>query len=216
MRIDCGEEETDERLVQRMRRGDGLAFGTLTTRYWHIVHRICSNLLSSAAEVGEMTEKIFVEAACGPASVLSASSFKTSLLRLAVRRVLARRRAAQADRATALEAFFPRFDGEGRLAWTDPDRSALAGMALNARDLRERVRDALGQLDELDHASFVLREVERLPVEEVAAVLDIPSHSVNQRTHRASLMLTGYLGELFAAPAPPARGASVPGACAAQ
>jgi len=75
MRIDCGEEETDERLVQRMRRGDGLAFGTLTTRYWHIVHRICSNLLSSAAEAGEMTEKIFVEAACGPASVLSGSSF---------------------------------------------------------------------------------------------------------------------------------------------
>ncbi len=216
MRIDCGEEETDERLVQRMRRGDGLAFGTLTTRYWHIVHRICSNLLSSAAEAGEMTEKIFVEAACGPASALSGSSFKTSLLRLAVRRVLARRRAAQADRATALEAFLPRFDGDGRLAWTDPDRSALAGMALNARDLRERVRDALGQIDELDHASFVLREVERLPIDEVAAVLEIPSQSVSQRTHRASLMLTGYLGELFAAPAPPARATSGSGASAAQ
>ena len=216
MRIDCGEEETDERLVQRMRGGDGLAFGTLTTRYWHTIHRICSNLLSSAADATKMTEEIFVQAACGPASQLPGSSFRTSLLRLAVRRVLARRRAAQADRATALEAFLPRFGGDGRLDWTDPDRSALAGMALNARELRERVRDALGQIDELDHASFVLREVERLPIDEVAAVLEIPSQSVSQRTHRASLMLTGYLGELFAAPAQPARATSGCGACVAQ
>src|SRR6266404_3808328 len=185
MRIDCGEEETDERLVQRMRRGDGLAFGTLTTRYWHIVDRICSNLLSSADEAREMTEEIFLQASRAPGSMLSGDPVRTSLLRLALRRVLARRRSAQADRATALEAFLPRFAGDGRLAWTDPDRSALAGIAFNARDLRERVRDALGQLDELDHASFVLREVERLPVAEVAAVLDIPSQSVSQRTHRA-------------------------------
>jgi len=39
MRIDCGEEETDERLCSGLRAGDGMAFGTLTTRYWHTIHR---------------------------------------------------------------------------------------------------------------------------------------------------------------------------------
>ena len=60
MRIDW-EEELDERLVQRMHRGDGLAFSTLTTRYWPLIHRICSNLLPSAAEALETTEEIFLE-----------------------------------------------------------------------------------------------------------------------------------------------------------
>jgi DNA-directed RNA polymerase specialized sigma24 family protein len=214
MRIDCGEEETDERLVQRMRRGDGLAFGTLTTRYWHVVHRICANLLPSLGEAREATEEIFVQASRAPVSLLSDAPVRTSLLRLALRLVLARRRSARETGAAALEGFLPRFDGEGRLAWAAPDRSALAGMAFNARDLRERVRDALGHLDELDHASFVLRDVERIPVDEAAAILEIPSESVSERTHRAALMLTGYLGELFAAP--PAPRASACGACAAQ
>jgi RNA polymerase sigma factor (sigma-70 family) len=213
MRIDCGEEETDERLVVRMRRGDGLAFGTLATRYWHIVHRICSNLLPRAGEAREMTEKIFLQASRSRAT--SRVTFRTQLLRLALEKVLARRRSARGDRALGLEAFVPRFDDEGLLAWTAPDRWAGAAIPFNARDLRERVRDALGQLDELDHASFVLREVERLPVEEVAAVLEIPAEAVGRRTHKASLMLTGYFGELFASAVPANREPSSRGACAA-
>jgi len=201
MRID-NEEELDERLLQRMQRGDGLAFATLTTRYWHIIHRICLNLLPSASEAREATEEIFLEMSRAPASFSSGAPFKTSLLRVALRRVLTRRRSTPPSGATSLEAFLPHFDGDGRLAPLVPDEATLARMAFN-RDLRERIREALRRLDGLDHASYVLREVEEVSVDQTAAVLGIPPESVRRRTHRVCLMLTGYLGELFAVPRVP-------------
>src|SRR5438067_598090 len=56
-------------------------------------------------------------------------------------------------------------------------------------------------LDDFDRAAFVLREVEQLPTEEVAAVLGIAPGHVRQRVHRATMTLTGFLGRSFEAPA---------------
>jgi RNA polymerase sigma factor (sigma-70 family) len=200
MRIDW-EEDVDERLAQRMQRGEDLAFATLTTRYWSLVHRICSNLLPSAAEAREATETIFLAMLPTPGSTSPASdaSFRTALLQTALREALARRRAASGRGQNRLEAFLPRFDREGRLAWEGPGGS-VAGFAFSSPDLRERIRRALRGLHELDHAAFVLHEVEGLDADDAGAVLGIPAESVRRRTHHASLMLTGFFGSAFDAP----------------
>ena len=174
MRIDW-EEELDERLVQRMERGEGLAFVALATRYWNLVHRICSNLLPPAGEAREATEEIFLEIPLVAGAFPSDVPFKTSLLKVALRRILVRRRLAAAPGEGSVEGLPARFDG---------------------RPVRERIRDALRHLHELDHAAFVLREVEGIPREEVAAILEIPPQSVSQRTHRATLSLSGALHDL--------------------
>ena len=200
MRIDW-EGELDERLVQRMQRGEGLAFAALTTRYWSLVHRICSNLLPSNAEAREATEATVLAVCRAPDSLASDASFRTSLLKVALREALARRRSAAAQGEGSPEGLLPRFDGEGRLAWDGSDGSAIAGMAFSSHDLRERIRRVLLELHELDHASFALHEVEGIPAGEAAAILGISAQSVRQGTHRASLMLTGYLASPIRAPA---------------
>jgi len=63
------------------------------------------------------------------------------------------------------------------------------------------IRQVLLRLDAIDRAAFVLREVEQLPTEEVAAVLGIAPGHVRQRVHRATMTLTGFLGRSFEAPA---------------
>ena len=179
MRIDW-EEELDERLVQRMERGEGLAFAALATRYWNLVHRICSNLLPPASDAREATEGIFLEIPLIAGAFPSDVPFKTSMLKVALRRILARRRLDAAPGEGSVEALPPRFDG---------------------RPVRERIRDALRHLHELDHAAFVLCEVEEIPRDEVAAILEIPPQSVSQRTHQATLNLTGALHDLVSSAA---------------
>src|SRR5207248_628183 len=49
------------------------------------------------------------------------------------------------------------------------------------------IRQVLLRLDAIDRAAFVLREVEQLPTEEVAAVLGIAPGHVRQRVHRATM-----------------------------
>ena len=52
MPIDPIEAEVDEVLAQRMRRGDGVAFAALATRYWNAIHRIGWNMLPDRSAAG--------------------------------------------------------------------------------------------------------------------------------------------------------------------
>jgi len=64
------------------------------------------------------------------------------------------------------------------------------------RDLAERIREGLEHVEDLDRASFVLREIEQVPIEEAAAILRASPEEIRDRAHRACLCLTGFLGRL--------------------
>ena len=57
-------------------------------------------------------------------------------------------------------------------------------------DRHSPMRGALLQLSHLDRAALLLREVERLRVEEIAAILRTSQRDVRDRAHRACLLLT--------------------------
>ncbi len=197
MPMNPGEAQVDELLAQRMRRGDAVAFAALATRYWNAVHRIGSNMLPDPSAAGEMTEATFLLALRSADAFLSDVPFRTSLYRLAMSQSLGRLEPVPHSVTRSLAAFLPRFDAGGRLASAGSDWSGAGEAAFERRDLEERIRETLQRLDALDRAAFVLREVEQLSVEEAAAVLGISPESIRQRTHRASLILTGFLGHLF-------------------
>ena len=64
------------------------------------------------------------------------------------------------------------------------------------QDALGTIREALQRLDPLDSAALVLREIEQLPMEEVAAILSASSEEVRTRIHRAILSLTHSVGEI--------------------
>jgi DNA-directed RNA polymerase specialized sigma24 family protein len=61
--------------------------------------------------------------------------------------------------------------------------------------------DALANVDNQDRAAFVLRDVEQLPVSDVAAILEISPAEVQGKAHRATMQLTRVLGPLASASA---------------
>jgi RNA polymerase sigma-70 factor (ECF subfamily) len=196
--MDPCEAQVDEVLVQRMRRGDGVAFAALATRYWNAVHRIAWNMLPDPAAAGELAEATLLSALHSVEAFPSDAPFRTSLYRQAMSQSLIRLHSAPGGVPRSLATFFPRFDAHGRLASAGTDWSESREAAFGRPDVGERIRGTLHHLDALDRAAFVLREIEELSVEEAAAVLDISPESIRQRAHRASLILTGFLGDLFA------------------
>lgn len=182
----------DDELSERMRRGDEGAFATLTTRYWAAVHRIAGNMLPDPCKAGEVAEETFLQALRSPGWFPHDAPFKVSLYRLAIVLSLIRR---QADPALRIESLLPQFDDRGRLVAPEGDWSELAGR----RDLAERIRDGLDHVEDLDRAAFVLRAMDEVPLAEAASILRTSPEKIRDRTHRASLMLTGFLGRLVGA-----------------
>jgi RNA polymerase sigma-70 factor (ECF subfamily) len=75
-------------------------------------------------------------------------------------------------------------DGEEVVTWRADDRPDPERQAAAAR-LGERIRSALGELSEIDRAVVVLREVEGLSYDEIAAMLGMPLGTLKARLHRA-------------------------------
>lgn len=199
-----GEGQVDELLVQRMRRGDGVAFAALATRYWNALHRIGRNMLPDPSMAGDLAEATLLSALGSAKDLPEDVPFRTSLYRQAMRYSLDLAFPVPGSVTRSLGVYLPRFDAHGRLVSTGSDWSEAGEAALARPDVAERIRQTLQRLDALDRAAFVLRVIEELPTEEAAAVLAIPPESVRQRAHRATLILTGYLGELFTRSGPEA------------
>ena len=192
------EAQVDELLVERMRRGDGVAFAALATRYWNAVHRIGWNMLPDPSAAAELAESALLSALRSTEELPRDLPFRTSLYRQAMSESLIRLHSVPSSVPRSLGAFLPRFDPRGRLTSAGTDWSECGEAAFGRRDVGERIRETLQHLDALDRAAFVLREIEQLSVEEAAAVLGISPESIRQRTHRAFLILTGFLGTLAA------------------
>jgi RNA polymerase sigma-70 factor (ECF subfamily) len=182
----------DDVLAERMRRGERGSFAMLTTRYWAAVHRIARNMLPDQANAREVAEETFSHALRSPGWFPRDASFKVSLYRLAIVLSLIQ---AQPDPAISAESLLPQFDASGRLVVPEGDWFELVG----GRDLAEQIREGLKQVEGLDRAAFVLRAMEQVPLEEVAAILRTSPGRIRHSTHRACLLLTGFLGRHFGA-----------------
>jgi RNA polymerase sigma factor (sigma-70 family) len=170
--MNAGETELDEVLVQRTRRGDAVALAALATRCWNALHRIGWNMLSDPAAAGELAEAALLSALRSTEAFPRDVPFRTALYRQAISRSLIRLHSAPSSATRSLATF-------------------------GGRHLGEWIREKLQHLDALDRAAFLLREIEQFSLEDAAVVLRISPENVRRRTHRASLILSGFLGHLF-------------------
>jgi RNA polymerase sigma-70 factor (ECF subfamily) len=66
---------------------------------------------------------------------------------------------------------------------------------LQARELAERLDWVLGQMDDADREIILLRQVEKLPYEEIACMLDIELAAARKRFGRALIRLQKFIAE---------------------
>jgi RNA polymerase sigma-70 factor (ECF subfamily) len=145
-------------------------------------------LVGNQAEAEDIAQEAFVLAFLKLASFRGQSQFYTWLFRIARNLSVSRfRRARKTASLDAVDA------GGSMLLLSDeaaPDQRLLDGETV------ARVQVALARLSEEHRAILILREMDELDYDAIAAALELPVGTVRSRLHRARLQLKAELEAL--------------------
>jgi RNA polymerase sigma-70 factor (ECF subfamily) len=175
-------EPSDLELVRRAQRNERGAFDLLVLKYQHKVVKLVARLLRDPTEAEDVAQEAFVKAYRALGSFRGDSAFYTWLYRIAVntaRNAIASRQRRPLDYEADLSES-EQSNLASRLRHTDtPEATALS------EEIRLTVNQAIEQLPEDLRTAIVLREVEGLSYEEIAAAMDCPVGTVRSRIFRA-------------------------------
>lgn len=165
----------DYDLVDRHRYGDERAFRELYDRFVPMVYNLSLRLSGDPARAQDLTQEIFLRVWKGLPRYRGGSSLKTWIYRIALNHC----RGRLGRRGLALEDWTLEQWDEGPV---DPARGPEE--ALMARDSGRRVAIALLALPVRFREAVVLRDLEGMSYEEIAAVLGVRSGTVRSRIAR--------------------------------
>lgn len=183
---------TDAELVRRFREGDREAYSELVFRYQDRVFTLCLRWMGSREVAEEVAQDVFLALYRSLAGFRGESKVSTWIFRVAInhcknRRLYRKRRAA--DRHEPLEGT-RNDDGPERQI---PDLDAGTDQGLHRSEAEQIIEAALEELDETHRSIVVLWDIEGLPYEEIAEILDLPRGTVKSRLHRARAQLARTL-----------------------
>ena len=176
------ERNVDQKLVVRVQKGDKSAFDLLVRKYQHRIAKLVSRFVSDRSEVEDVTQEAFIKAYRAIGGFRGDSAFYTWLYRIAIN--------------TAKNYLV----SQGRRPPTtdvDADDAELTDAGVNLRDnmtperhmltaeIAETVERAMANLPDDLRTAIVLREIDGLSYEEIAAVMECPIGTVRSRIFRA-------------------------------
>ena len=174
-------------LLDRLRTGDARAFEELVRTYQHRVFGVALRMLGNAAEAEEIAQEVFLRAHRGLAEFRGDAKLSTWLYAIASRLCLNRLASGERGMIRAGDAGLMQLRHETG----GPDA------VLEQTELEAAVHRAIAELPDERRIVIVLRDLEGLAYEEIAAALDLPTGTVRSRLHRARLDLKDKLERFF-------------------
>jgi RNA polymerase sigma-70 factor (ECF subfamily) len=189
----------DAALVERFRKGDMQAFGSLVAKYQDRLYNVILRMCPRAADAEELAQEAFLKAMERIGQFRGQSRFYTWLFRIAANLTISHRRRGGRLKFQSLtapdEMDSPQADGV--TAALAEHRSPGPVAAAISAETGRRVDEALAQLDEEFRVVVVLRDIEDMDYTDMAEVLDVPIGTVKSRLHRARIMLRERLADLI-------------------
>ena len=175
-------EDTDQQLVDRVRKGNDQAFNLLVLRYQHRVGALISRFINDSHEVEDVSQETFIKAYRALSLFRGDSAFYTWLYRIAVN--TAKNHLVSKSRrppATDLEIE----DSETRDVVAPLRELETPEACLSTENLKRAIDDAIEALPEELKTAFTLREFSGLSYEDITEVMDCPVGTVRSRIFRA-------------------------------
>jgi len=178
-------------LIDRVQRGENHLFYELVRPYERRVFAAAMAILRNESDAEDVAQEAMLKALRAIRQFRADARFSTWLIQITVNEALMRRRK---ERSGVMEAIDDRRDEESDYAPRDfADWREIPSEALERKEVRQRLAQALASLDRKYREVFVLRDMEQLNIQETADALGISIASVKTRLLRARLMLRDLL-----------------------
>ena len=179
----AGPVSSERGLVEECRRGDPHAFARLVALHEGMVFNLAARLLGETEDARDVAQEVFLQVFRTLGRFEGRSSLKTWIYRIVVNQCRNRQRwwrRRRKERSCPIEDLTAA--DEMQLAQHGPEGPVER---LERRERARSVHRALARLGFEHRAVLLLREVEGLSCEEIAAALAIPQGTVKSRLSRA-------------------------------
>jgi RNA polymerase sigma-70 factor (ECF subfamily) len=181
----------EQNLISQVQRGQHELFYELVRPYERRVYAAAMAILRNEHDAEDVAQEAMLKAFANIGQFRAEARFSTWLIQITVNEALMRRRR---ERTVVMEGIDDRRDDEADYAPRDfADWREIPSEALERKEIRQRLAEALGTLDRKYREVFVLRDMEHLNIQETAEALGISVASVKTRLLRARLMLRDLL-----------------------
>jgi len=152
---------------------------------YRYAHRLCGEMESAK----DLVQETFLNAYRGLKDFRGEAQVSTWLYTIASRACMRmrRKRKGEPERELSLDEFVPTSEGEFRLQI--PMEGLTPEQALQNKELREALDQAINRLPKKYRMTLVLRDMEGLSAKEVGAIMGANERAVKSRLHRARLFV---------------------------
>ncbi len=178
----------DQDLIDSCLAGRREAFGLLVERYQHRLYGSLVHVTGSTEQARDIAQDAFVHAFEKLSTFRGQSQFYSWLFRIALNAAISAQRKTQ--RVTGSVDAVKEATGQEPV---DGRAGAVPWDRLETQERQMLVQRALAELPEEYRAALVLKEMDDLKYEEIAAVLQVPLGTVRSRIHRARQELRARL-----------------------
>jgi len=188
-------DTSDISLVRRVQRGDKGAFDALVLKYQHKVVKLVMRYVRNPAEAEDIAQEAFIKAYRALPQFRGDSAFYTWLYRIAIntaKNAIVSRDRSPVEYDLDLQNSEESYAAQGRLKDSETPEALVM-----TDEIRATVNAAIDALPEDLRTAIVLRELEGLSYEEIAATMECPVGTVRSRIFRAREAIDHRLREVF-------------------
>ncbi len=181
----------EARMIASILNGDTEQYHALIRPYEHSVYRMALSFMKNESDAEDVAQEAFLKAFRNLASFRGQAKFSTWLISITLNEARGRLRRQSAVRMESLDET-PEEGGHVSPAVLR-DWREVPSEALERKEVRKMIEDAIANLSPIYREVLLLRDVEELSIGETATALTISIASVKVRLHRARIMLQKQL-----------------------
>ena len=177
------DKDDDFEIVQRVQAGDKLAFNLLVSKYHRRVARLLTRMVRNQEDIEDIVQESFIKAYRAIGNFRGDSAFYTWIYRIAIntaKNLLVTQGRRPAPLKESNEGDSETFEDNAALSNIDTPESLY-----QTKQIGEAVNEAMAALPEELRSAIVMREIDGLSYEEIAAAMDCPIGTVRSRIFRA-------------------------------
>lgn len=183
----------DAALVRRAQEGDLVAFDELVRRYQERVYSTIYHMTASHEDAADLAQETFIKAFQALKTYKGDASFYTWLYRIAVNKTINFLKTRRNKTHLSLNDLDLNAENDPGLVALISDKTPRRELGLS--ELQEKLNEAMMKLSSVHRLAVTLHDVQGLPHEEIARIMDCNVGTVRSRLFYARQQLQAYLSD---------------------